>query len=721
MSRPEPIGVAPKGADPKDNGWRLGPAGERTQVLHSALDEYCQLQVLGQCPDPDEFCRRYPALMPSLRSLIGAYRCLDAPLDQMIQPLPVPNWPQPGQTFLHYSLRHLLGEGAFSRVYLATEAPLGNRLVAVKLSRCGGDEAVTQGRLSHPNIVPVYSVQTEPASGLTVFCMPYLGSATLRHVLDRVRAGPRLPERAAVILEAVQNTFQPAIAHDDHLPAPDPRLVKGSYIDGILVIAVQLADALAFIHGRGIFHRDLKPLNVLVTPQGKPMLLDFNLARDARHGLGIPGGTLPYMSPEQLRCTTPEGAAGWAALDARSDLFSLGVILYELLTGSHPFGPSPPARSPHEVRDRLLQEHERGPIPVRQGNARVDGRLARIVERCLAADPAQRFASAADLAAALRACLSWPHRIGRQLARRRAKLAAAGLIAFLPGAYFLARGPADSAPATVIIRETPSERLLKRGWAAFDQGQYRQASAHFDQARHTDAKMAAVWFACGRANQKLGRDEDSLAAFEKAHELNPDGRTRACQGYCASRQRLMEEAIAYYQQAIQAGYQPAEVYSNLAYCYSRSGRSRKWQTAKEYLDKAIRSNPRLQPACYLRAQADLQAALLCSDYYPKDGLRDIAVALRAGPQTADLHFTAAQLCAMAARGPAFRQSYFEKACDHLKKALQRGQHPTPLKTDAAFAILNDYGPFKELLNWPAAKNPTRLASQLIDPVPANAR
>src|SRR5439155_9925527 len=119
-----------------------------------------------------------------------------------------------------------------------------------------------------------------------------------------------------------------------------------TYVDAILWIVGRLAEGLAHAHDRGILHRDLKPANVLLTDDGQPMLLDFNLSEDCKlrgHAAAARvGGTLPYMSPEQLAAFSDRGRV----VDARSDLYSLGLILYELLAGRSPFpAMSGPVRS----------------------------------------------------------------------------------------------------------------------------------------------------------------------------------------------------------------------------------------------------------------------------------------------------------------------------------------------------------------------------------------
>ncbi len=118
-------------------------------------------------------------------------------------------------------------------------------------------------------------------------------------------------------------------------------MTRGLYVDGIVHPGVQLAEALAYTHSQGILYRDLKPSNVLLAPSGKPMLLDFNLSCDVQFDVNRVGGTLPYMPPEQIRDVRMPPADGRLTGDPRSDVFSLGVILYELLAGRLPFGDLP--------------------------------------------------------------------------------------------------------------------------------------------------------------------------------------------------------------------------------------------------------------------------------------------------------------------------------------------------------------------------------------------
>src|SRR5262249_24900041 len=149
------------------------------------------------------------------------------------------------------------------------------------------------------NVVPVLSARHDPASGLHVVCMPFLGCATLHDLLDRAFPTPGAlpPLSASVISEAVAAAARPGD------PAPGGAAAGGApwagcYADGVARLGAQLAEALAFLQARQVYHRDLKPSNVLLTADGRALLLDFNLS--ARVGAASPrlGGTLPYMAPE---------------------------------------------------------------------------------------------------------------------------------------------------------------------------------------------------------------------------------------------------------------------------------------------------------------------------------------------------------------------------------------------------------------------------------------
>lgn len=161
-----------------------------------------------------------------------------------------------------------------------------------------------------------------------------------------------------------------------------------SYVDAVLEMAEHLTNALGHAHERGIVHGDLKPANILLSDEGRPMLLDFNLSQDTRLRASAPaayiGGTLPYMAPEELEAFR----AGQPRTDARSDLYALGLILYERLAGRYPFplrtGPVSALLPP------MIADRRGAPPPLRTWNPAVSPAVEAIVRRCLEPDPARR-------------------------------------------------------------------------------------------------------------------------------------------------------------------------------------------------------------------------------------------------------------------------------------------------------------------------------------------
>ena len=192
---------------------------------------------------------------------------------------------------------------------------------------------------------------------------------------------------------------------------------RGTYVDGVVFIGLKIADALAHAHRAGVLHLDLKPSNVLLTADGCPKILDFNLATDLQGRLPRLGGTLPYMSPEQTRCFLNGAQA--ANIDKRSDIFSFGVLFYQLLCGTLPHINVSPTLSSREAAEVLLTRQIDGPVCTLWPRFGVNKRVASIIECCLAPDPGDRYQSAEALASDLRDELSVIARGRRWLRARR--------------------------------------------------------------------------------------------------------------------------------------------------------------------------------------------------------------------------------------------------------------------------------------------------------------
>ncbi len=330
-------------------------------------------------------------------------------------------FPEAPGRFLGFELLAELGRGAFARVYLAREAELANRRVALKITRRASAEPDRLAQLQHTNIVPIFSVHRD--GSLQAICMPYFGSTTLADLLNHFRTRQGLPQSGAELLSTLQARHDATrAAHNggkkgsglfcakhpsgrsgkrvltpfSQEPVSGQWLRRLSYPDAAVWIADRIAAGLAHAHDRGIVHRDLKPANLLLANDGRPMILDFNLAAgQADTEDPTAGGTLPYMAPEQI-----EAFESGRQVDARSDIYALGIILFEMLCGRLPF---PVHRgSWHEQAPLSVEDRNRGPASVRAVRPAVPRDIDAIVQKCLQPDPARRYASARALREDLR-------------------------------------------------------------------------------------------------------------------------------------------------------------------------------------------------------------------------------------------------------------------------------------------------------------------------------
>ncbi len=300
-----------------------------------------------------------------------------------------------------------LGEGSFGQVFLARQISLG-REVALKVTRpAEGDvngssspgwikedtspsdarsrnEGKLLAGLEHDNIVKVYSEFHDKESGARGLCLQYVPGADLGAIVRHVHAERQVPDSGKAILAALDATRRGVAGFDPSALRDREALAGDTFAQAICRIGARLAEALAFAHTRGILHCDIKPGNILLTPYGRPMLADFNVAFDrARHtpASGSVGGTLAYMAPEHRAAVF--GHSG-GRVDERCDVYSLGLVLHELATGKR----LPPAKT----------EDATEPIPVLD---RVPRELAAVIRRCLDSVPANRYQSASELAQAL--------------------------------------------------------------------------------------------------------------------------------------------------------------------------------------------------------------------------------------------------------------------------------------------------------------------------------
>jgi serine/threonine protein kinase/tetratricopeptide (TPR) repeat protein len=367
-------------------------------------EELCLREECGPDPSVEQVLERFPQWRPQLELLFDCQRLLGPRR-------PAPQFPAAGESLGDFLLLAELGRGVHGRVFLASQLSLGDRPVVLKLTSCDASEHLSLARLQHTNIVPLYSVQDHAARGLRALVMPYFGGTTLARLLESMR--PTLPANRTGqdLLSALNETraAEPLIAPTRR--APRPALAETNYAHAICWIGAGLADALQYAHDRGLVHLDLKPSNVLMTADGQPMVLDFHLAREPISpndpAAARLGGTPGYMSPEQLEALIAVRQCRPAPrpVDGRSDVYSLGVVLYEALAGGPPWpGADFEAMTtmPADEAAPLAAVPIVPPVPLHVRNPQVSIGLADIIHKCLADDPAGRYPTMAGLAADLR-------------------------------------------------------------------------------------------------------------------------------------------------------------------------------------------------------------------------------------------------------------------------------------------------------------------------------
>lgn len=316
-----------------------------------------------------------------------------------------------GQTIDDFQLLTELGHGAFAQVFLARQISM-ERLVALKISKHTGSEPQTLAQLDHSHVVRVFDQRVSGDPPARLLYMEVVPGGTLFDAVKRVRGTPQKQRSGQLLLDVV----------DEHLGASGAAKPDGSMHRQWLAetawplvvcrLGAQLAEGLAYAHSRGVLHRDIKPANVLLSPEGLPKLADFNVSYNGGRADEDPaeafGGSLAYMSPEQLQACHPVLGGSPQLVRDQSDVYSLGILLWELLCGRRPFDDGPSEGGSLAQIQRMIDRRHYADFNQLCQNLPPDcpESLRKVLVKCLASRRSERYQSAAEVAQSLRLCLN---------------------------------------------------------------------------------------------------------------------------------------------------------------------------------------------------------------------------------------------------------------------------------------------------------------------------
>ena len=365
--------------------------------LIDIVDEITEMFAAGEEPQLDDLCSKYPHVAEPLRRLFPAIAMLatagfsnsDAHFETSLSESTTP------RTLGDFKILRELGRGGMGIVYEAEQVSLGRR-VALKILPLAAmldaqqlarfkNESRAAAALRHPNIVGVHAVGVE--RGVHYYAMELIEGQSLASVIADIRSESDLQHRRLPAISesrssecagevdtkvAAQNAISTRLSHSGT-----------GFHRTVAEIGIQAAEALEYAHDQGVVHRDIKPANLMINERGQVFITDFGLARiETDAGLTVSGdllGTIRYMSPEQ--------ASGDAILDHRTDIYSLGLVLYELLTQCHAFNDT----DRHQLLSKIADADPIAPCRI---NAAIPKDLETIVLKAIAKLPESRYVTA---------------------------------------------------------------------------------------------------------------------------------------------------------------------------------------------------------------------------------------------------------------------------------------------------------------------------------------
>lgn len=383
----------------------LAPLYTERQIPFDLVLEEIQIRrSSGESPKLEDYSDRFPYLRGIIAEFLGrqnsrrSSKALSKP----------PTYP-PGFRVDDFQVVRTLGQGAFASVYLARQLSI-QRLVALKVSQHGSDEPIALSQLDHANVVRLYDQRRIADPDAILLYMQYVPGGTLSEVIKSTGSGSIDELSGNALLKTVDAALLTA---GQQLPDKSVERERLAHLDWPRVVAwlgIQLSEGLAAAHEHGIMHRDVKPANILLTAEGVPKLADFNVSfGGTAGGAGAAvhfGGSLAYMSPEQLRVADPRTGGRAEDLDCRSDLYSLAIVLWEMWHGHRPFQPSDMIDSWSNALEQQMamrQEQPKNFRPVNSAAARV---LEKTLRQTLSQDRDLRPRNGKELAGRLRLALN---------------------------------------------------------------------------------------------------------------------------------------------------------------------------------------------------------------------------------------------------------------------------------------------------------------------------
>jgi serine/threonine protein kinase/Flp pilus assembly protein TadD len=551
-------------------------------LVAKATDELIECLNRGEQPEIEDYEKRYPQIASIIRQVFPALQLMRASTsgDDSSKDRPTGDASVTGHLG-DYRIVREVGRGGMGVVYEAEQVSLGRR-VALKVLPFAAvldqrqlqrfkNEAQAAAQLHHTNIVPVFSVGCE--RGVHYYAMQYIEGSTLAEVIHELRrmADPeaaqeeRPPSRAselAMDLTSGRFVAQKGSSTDARLCenaptkegssaaleaiAPELSTKSPAFFRSVANLGVQAAEALEHAHELGVVHRDIKPSNLLLDARGNLWITDFGLARlESDPGLTMTGdvlGTVRYMSPEQA-------LGKHLLLDHRTDIYSLGVTLYELLT----LRPALDGRDRQELLRKVADEEPRLP---RRLNSAIPADLETIVLKATAKEPERRYATAKEMAADLERFLGdKPIQAKRPtLVQRAAKWSRRHRAVVASGVVLLIMAVIALSVSTVLIwqEQDRTAEALTRAEENFQTAEAERQRAEEERQR----AEGNFELACEAVDQMLTRVAEELAGQPHMEQV---------------RRELLEDALAFYEQFLaQKGDEPT-VRFETARAYRRVG------------------------------------------------------------------------------------------------------------------------------------------------------